>query len=56
MRDYAIFLKLLAERVYTAQLGNGARVLDPSDFRAWLVELSDIADRSSSVDEFFKRT
>jgi hypothetical protein len=56
MRDYAIFLKLLAERVYSAQLANGARVLDPSDFRAWLVELSDIADHSSSVDELFNLT
>ena len=42
--------------VYSAQLANGARVLDPSDFRAWLVELSDIADHSSSVDELFNLT
>lgn len=37
-----IFLHL-AEHVYEARLANGARLLDASDFKEWLVELAEEA-------------
>ncbi len=55
MQDFALFLKILAERVYTAELPSGLRVLDASDFHDWLVEASRKAEQSSTVEEFFSR-
>jgi hypothetical protein len=52
--DYHLFLKLQAERVHTARLSTGP-IRDASDFHAWLVELSDLAERSASLEEFFKQ-
>jgi hypothetical protein len=52
VRDIQLFLRLLAERVYTTRLSTGA-LRDASDFRAWLVECSDLAGRSSTMREFF---
>jgi hypothetical protein len=54
MREYSLFVKLLAERMYTAKLSTG-RIRDASDFHAWLIEVSEIAERSGSLEEFFER-
>jgi len=54
MREYELFLRLLAERVFKARLASGARVLDASDFHAWLLELSEKAARAKSLEEFFR--
>jgi hypothetical protein len=54
VREYYLFLKILAERIYTARLSTG-QLRDASDFHAWLVELSEIAELSGSLEEFFKQ-
>jgi hypothetical protein len=48
MKEYELFLRLLAERVYTAK---GLR--DASDFHAWLMELSKKAAEAETLQEFF---
>jgi hypothetical protein len=53
VREYYLFLKILAERIYTARLSTG-QIRDAADFHAWLIEVSEIAERSGSVEEFFK--
>jgi hypothetical protein len=40
-QDYALFLRAVAVRILTARLSTGARVLDASDCRKWLMELAD---------------
>lgn len=52
--EYYRFLTLLAERVHTARLSTGP-IRDASDFHAWLVELSEIAERSASLEELLKQ-
>jgi len=42
--EYALFLRLLAERVYTARLPGTGQLRDVSDFHAWLTELADRAE------------
>jgi hypothetical protein len=54
MRDLQLFLKLLADCVYTARTSTGA-LRDASDFRVWLIECSDLAGRSATVQEFFDK-
>lgn len=54
MLELALFVRLLAERMYTARLSTG-QIRDASDFHAWLVEVSEIAARSASLDEFLER-
>jgi hypothetical protein len=53
MREYSLFLQLLAEQVYTATLKRGLRVRDASDFHEWLLEASEKAEGSFSLAEFF---
>jgi hypothetical protein len=53
-REYYLFLKILAEHIYTARLSTG-QLRDASDFHAWLVELSEIAEESGSLNEFFRQ-
>jgi hypothetical protein len=53
MRDIQLFLRLLAERALTARLASGIRVLDASDFHAWIIECSELAGRCSTMQEFF---
>jgi hypothetical protein len=53
VREYELFLRLLADRVITARFSTGARVLDASDFKAWLIECADIAAACHSVEQFF---
>jgi hypothetical protein len=48
MREYELFLRLLAERVYTAK-----GLHDASDFHAWLLELSKKAAEAASLEDFF---
>jgi hypothetical protein len=52
--EYHLFLRLLAERMYTAKLTTG-QIRDAADFHAWLIELSEVAERSASLEEFFER-
>jgi hypothetical protein len=54
MPELALFAKLLAERMYTAKLPTG-QLRDASDFHAWLVRVSEIAARASSLDEFLEQ-
>jgi hypothetical protein len=53
MKDYASVLRAVAQRVPTAALSTGARVLDTSDFRAWLIELADMAEKAETPEQFF---
>ena len=55
MREYALFLRLLAEEVYTVCLEGGQRLLDAMDFKEWLLEASEKAGETHSLDEFFSR-
>jgi hypothetical protein len=55
MPEYALFLRLLAEEVYTARLRGRQRVIDASDFREWLLEAAEKAQDSRTLDEFFSR-
>ena len=54
MREYSLFLRLLAERVYSARTAAGP-VRDASDFAAWLRECSALAGSSATMEEFFDR-
>ena len=38
MKDYARLLRAIAAQVWESRLSTGARVLDASDFRGWLIE------------------
>jgi hypothetical protein len=40
--------------MYTARLSTG-QLRDAADFHAWLVELSEIAERAGSLEEFFEK-
>lgn len=55
MRDIELLLCLLAERSLNAKLDSGIRVLDASDFREWLIECSEKAARSTTVEDFFSK-
>jgi hypothetical protein len=47
MIGYALFLRLLAEKVYTARLSTGQPVRDATDFNHWLTELADRAEANA---------
>lgn len=53
MRDVELFLKMLAEQVYTARVG-GLPLRDATDFKAWLHQCSRIAANSQTMEGFFK--
>ena len=55
MREYALFLRVLADRMLNARLSTGQRVLDASDFKEWLLELADKANSAGTVEEFFSQ-
>jgi hypothetical protein len=55
MRDYALILRAVADRLPTAVLSTGARVLDSSDFKAWLIELADKAEQAETPEQFFSQ-
>lgn len=54
MPELALLVRLLAERMYSAKLSTG-QIRDAADFHAWLVEVSDLAEQSSSLEEFFEK-
>jgi hypothetical protein len=54
MLELARFAKLLAERMYTATLPTG-QIRDAADFHAWLLQVSEIAARSETLEEFLKQ-
>jgi len=56
MREYAEFLRTIAALVSKARLSNGARVLDASDVRVWLMELADKADQAETLEQFLSQT
>jgi hypothetical protein len=47
MMEYALFLRLLAEKVYTAHLSTGEALRDATDFNKWLTELADRAEANA---------
>jgi hypothetical protein len=51
VREIQLLLRLLAERVYSAQ----PPLRDASDFQEWLVRCSDLAGRTGTVQEFFDK-
>ena len=52
--EYYRFLTLLAGRVHTARLSTG-QIRDAADFHAWLIELSEIAEKVGSLEEFVEK-
>jgi hypothetical protein len=55
MKDYAKFLRAIAALVLEARLSNGARALDASDFRQWLVELAEKAEQAETLEQFLSQ-
>jgi hypothetical protein len=51
MRDYAVLLRKLGERVPKARLSSGAHLRDASDFVQWLNELAAKAEKAESLEE-----
>jgi len=56
MKRYAQFLRTIAAQVPEARLSNGARVRDASDFRQWLFELAEKAERAETLEQFLSQT
>jgi hypothetical protein len=54
VRDIQLFLRLLAERVYTARLSTGL-LRDASDFHQWMLELADLAGTCVTMEDFFRQ-
>lgn len=54
MPELALFARLLAERMYTAKLPTGP-IRDAADFHAWLIAVSEAADRSETLEELLQR-
>jgi len=52
--EYAKFVRLLAERVHTARVSTGP-IRDASDFHEWLMALGELAERSTSLEEFVEK-
>ncbi|HEX3941557.1 MAG TPA: hypothetical protein VHX11_08765 [Acidobacteriaceae bacterium] len=49
LQDDCVFLEYLETHVTEARLENGTRLIDASDFKAWLYELSEAAKCPRSV-------
>jgi hypothetical protein len=56
MKDYAQLLRAIASVVGKARLSTGARVLDASDFRGWLIELAEKAEQAETLEQFLSQT
>ena len=56
MKDYAQLLRAIAAQASEARLSTGARVLDVSDFREWLIELADKAEQAETLEQFLSPT
>jgi hypothetical protein len=52
MKDFAQLLRAIAEQVLQARLSTGARVLDPTDFREWLIGLAEKAEQADTLEQF----
>jgi hypothetical protein len=52
MKDYAQLLRAIAAQALEARLSTGARVLDVSDFREWLIELAEKAEQAETLEQF----
>lgn len=52
MKDYTQLLRAIAAEAGKARLSIGARVLDASDFREWLIELAEKADQTETLEQF----
>jgi hypothetical protein len=55
MKDYAQFLRTIAAQVLEARLSKGARVLDASDLREWLIELAEKAEQAENLEQFLSQ-
>ena len=55
VKDTALILRALAERVLTARLSSGSRVSDASDFKEWLKELAEKAEQAKTPAQFLSR-
>jgi hypothetical protein len=55
MRDYAQFLRAIAEQVFEARLSKGRRVLDATDLREWLIELAEKAEQAETLEQFLSQ-
>jgi len=55
VKDQARLLRAVAAQVMEARLSNGTRVLDASDFRVWLIELAEKAERAENVEQFLSQ-
>ena len=55
MRDYAQFLRAIAAQVLEARLSRGARVLDTSDVREWLIELAEKAEQTENLQQLLSQ-
>ncbi len=56
MKDCPDLLRAVAAQVMEARLSTGARVLDTSDFREWLIELAEKAEQTKTLEEFLSQT
>jgi hypothetical protein len=52
MKDHVRLLRAIAAKVLQARLSSGARVLDATDFREWLIELAEKAELAETLEEF----
>jgi hypothetical protein len=51
MKDYVRLFRAIAAKVLQARLSTGARVIDVTDFREWLIELAETAERAETLEE-----
>ncbi len=56
MKDCAQLLRAIGAQVRKARLSTGARVLDASDFREWLIELAEKAEQAETLEQFLSQT
>ena len=55
MNDYAQFLRTIAALAPEGRLSNGARVLDTSDFRQWLIETAEKVEQAETLEQFWSQ-
>jgi hypothetical protein len=52
MKACAQLLRAIAAQAGEARLPTGARVLDTSDFREWLIELAEKTEQAETLEQF----
>ncbi len=55
MKEYAQFLRRIAALTLQTRLASGARLLDVSDFRQWLVEMAEKAEQAEDLEQLLSR-